>query len=145
VEFAQTIRYHPAQKDGQTVTGWTRRVFYPQPRAAVYAVTSGDLMGILLFLLGLLAAASGGLKLRSRVRSLLGVSPLAVVETAVGVLTVLGSGAGLGRVRPLAWAVVVVAAGLIAVSSTAHVRSMLQRREKREASEAERLGSFLQS
>jgi Kef-type K+ transport system membrane component KefB len=102
-------------------------------------------MGILLFLLGLLAAASGGLKLRSRVRSLLGVSPLAVVETAVGVLTVLGSGAGLGRVRPLAWAVVVVAAGLIAVSSTAHVRSMLQRREKREASEAERLGSFLQS
>ncbi len=41
-----------------------------------------------MFLLGLLAAASGGLKLRSRVRSLVGGSPLAVVETAVGVLTV---------------------------------------------------------
>jgi putative effector of murein hydrolase LrgA (UPF0299 family) len=105
----------------------------------------GRIVGILLFLLGLLAAASGGLKLRSRVRSLLGVSPLAVVETAVGVLTVLGSGVGLARVRPLAWVVVAVAAGLIAVSSTAHVRKALRRREKREASEAERLGSHLQS
>jgi predicted Kef-type K+ transport protein len=102
-------------------------------------------VGILLFLLGLLAAASGGLKLRSRVRSLLGVSPLAVAETAVGVLTVLGSGVGLARMRPLAWAVVVVATGVIAVSSTVHVRSALRRREKREASEAERLGSFLRS
>ncbi len=68
------------------------------------AVLLEDKLGILLFLLGLLAAAFGGLKLRSRVRSLLRTS----LETAVGVLTVLGSGVGLARVRPLAWAVVVV-------------------------------------
>ena len=101
-------------------------------------------MGVLLFLLGLLAAASGGLKLRARVRSLLGTSRLAVTETAVGVLTVLGSGVGLADVRPLAWAVVAVAFLLIVVSSTAHMRKALRRREKREASEAERLASHLQ-
>jgi len=101
-------------------------------------------LGVLLFLLGLLAAASGGLKLRARVRSLLGISRLAVTETAVGVLTVLGSGVGLADVRPLAWAVVAVALLLIVVSSTAHVRKALRRREKREASEAERLASHLQ-
>ena len=102
-------------------------------------------MGVLLFLLGLLAAASGGLKLRSRVRSLQGISPLAVAETAMGALTVLGSGVGLADVRALAWVVVAVAAGLIAVSSTVHVRSALRRRGKREESEAERLATFLQS
>jgi TonB family protein len=32
VEFAQSIRYNAAQKDGQPVVGWTRQVFYPQPR-----------------------------------------------------------------------------------------------------------------
>lgn len=101
-------------------------------------------MGVLLFLLGLLAAASGTLKLRVRVRSLLGISRLAVAETAVGVLTVLGSGAGLADVRPLAWAVVAVAFLLIVVSSTAHVRETLRRRGKVEASEAERLASHLQ-
>jgi hypothetical protein len=67
-------------------------------------------VGVLLFLLGVLAAASGGLKLRSRVRSLLGVSPLAVAETAIGVLTILGTGVGLAHVRPLAWVVVVAVA-----------------------------------
>ena len=102
-------------------------------------------MGVLLILLGVLAAASGGLKLRARVRSLQGISRLAVAETAVGVLTVLGSGVGLGRVRPLAWAVVVVAFLLIVVSSTAHVRKALRRRERWEASEAERLASHLQA
>ncbi len=101
-------------------------------------------MGVLLFLLGLLAAASGGLKLRARVRSRLGISRLAVTETAVGVLTFLGTGVGLARVRPLAWAVVAVVFLLILVSSTAHVREALRRREKREASEAERLASHVQ-
>jgi hypothetical protein len=101
-------------------------------------------VGILLFLLGLLAAASGGLKLRSRVRSLLGTSQLAVVETAVGVLTVLGSGVGLARVRPLAWAVVAVVSGLIVVSSVSHVRKVRWRRKRAEASEAARLASHLQ-
>ena len=102
-------------------------------------------MGVLLFLLGLLAAASGGLKLRSRVRSLVGFSPLAVSETAMGVLTILGAGAGLARVRPLAWAVVAVAFLLIVVSSIVHVREALRRREVREASEAERLASHLEA
>ncbi len=102
-------------------------------------------MGVLLFLLGLLAAASGGLKLRSRVRSLVGFSPLAVSETAFGVLTILGVGAGLARVRPLAWAVVAVVFLLIVVSSIVHVREALRRREVREASEAERLASHLEA
>ncbi len=102
-------------------------------------------MGVLLFLLGLLAAASGGLKLRSRVRSLHGISPLAVSETAIGVLTVLGTGVGLARMRPLAWAVVAVVLVLIGVSSIAHVREALRRGQKRESSEAERLASHLQA
>lgn len=102
-------------------------------------------MGVLLFLLGLLAAASGGLKLRSRVRSLVGISRLAVSETAFGVLTILGAGAGLARVRPLAWAVVAVVFLLIVVSSIVHVREALRRREIREASEAERLASHLEA
>ncbi len=101
-------------------------------------------MGVLLFLLGLLAAASGGLKLRSRVRSLLGVSPLAVSETAIGVLTILGSAVGLARVRPMAWAVVALAFLLIVVSSITHVRQTLQRRQGRESSESERLASHIQ-
>ena len=102
-------------------------------------------MGVLLFLLGLPAAASGGLKLRSRVRSLHGISPLAVSEAAIGVLTILGTGVGLARARPLAWAVVAVVFLLIVVSSIAHVREALRRRERQEASEAERLANHLQA
>ena len=102
-------------------------------------------MGILLLLLGVLAAASGAVKLRSRVRSLVGSSPLAVVETVAGALTVLGSGAGLARVRPLAWTVVALVVGLIVVSSVAHLRAALHRREKREASEETRLKVYLQT
>ena len=64
-------------------------------------------MGVLLLLLGLLAAASGGFKLRPRVRLLLGYSSLAVAEVVLGALTIIGSGIGLARARPLAWAVVV--------------------------------------
>ena len=102
-------------------------------------------MGVLLFLLGLLAAASGGLKLRSRVRLRLGTSPLAVSETVIGVLTVLGTGVGLARMRPLAWAVVAVVLVLIGVSSIAHVRESMRRRKWREASEAARLANHLQN
>ena len=101
-------------------------------------------MGVLLFLLGLLAAASGGLKLRSRVRSLVGSSPLAVAETAVGVLTILGSSAGLARVRPLAWTVVVVTSGMIIASSVSQMREAGRRRERAKASEAARLANHLQ-
>ncbi len=100
-------------------------------------------MGVLLILLGLLAAVSGALKLRARVRSLLGISRLAVAETAVGALTVLGSGAGLADLRPLAWVVVAVTFLLIVVSSTAHARETLRRRGIREASEAARLASHI--
>ena len=101
-------------------------------------------MGVLLFLLGLLAVASGSLKLRSPVRSLLGISPLAVSETAIGVLTILGVGVGLAGVRPLAWAVVALVFLLVAASSIAHVRKALRRREKRESSESKRLASHIQ-
>jgi hypothetical protein len=102
-------------------------------------------MGVLLLLLGLLAAVSGGLKLRPRVRSLLGMSTLAVLETAVGVGTVLGSGVGLARVRPLAWTAVALATVLIVTSTAAHVRKALRSRQKLEASEGARLASHLQS
>ncbi len=32
INFANSIRYNPAQKDGQPVIGWTRQVFFPGPR-----------------------------------------------------------------------------------------------------------------
>ena len=32
VQFAQTIRYNAAQKDGQPVAAWTQQLFYPGPR-----------------------------------------------------------------------------------------------------------------
>jgi hypothetical protein len=32
VEFAKSIEYNPAQKDGQPVTAWTQQLFYPGPR-----------------------------------------------------------------------------------------------------------------
>ena len=102
-------------------------------------------MAVLLLLIGVLAAASGGLKLRSRVRSLLGNSPLAIAETVAGVLTVLGSGVGLADARPFAWIVVASVVGLIAVSSVGHVRAALRRREKRDASEETRLKLYLQT
>jgi hypothetical protein len=101
-------------------------------------------VGILLFLLGLLAAASGALKLRSRVRLLLGTSPLAVAEAVVGALTVLGSGVGLARMRPLAWVIVAVTSVMIVVSSVSHVRELRWRRKRAEASEAARLASHVQ-
>ena len=75
----------------------------------------------------------------------LGISPLAVLEAAIGVLTILGTGVGLARMRPLAWAVVAVVLVLLGVSSIAHVRQAVRRRKRREASEAERLASHLQA
>ena len=102
-------------------------------------------MGMLLLLLGLLAVGSGGFKLRARVRALLGRSSLAVAETTVGALTVIGSGIGLSQVRPLAWTVVGGVSGLILLSSIAHVRRSVRIRREREASEAARLKSYLGS
>jgi hypothetical protein len=95
-------------------------------------------VGILLLLLGMLAAGSGALKLRSHARALLGASPLAVVELAAGALTVIGSGIGLARLRPLAWAAVGVVALLIIVSTVAHTRVVVTRQRARSASEERR-------
>lgn len=102
-------------------------------------------MGILLLLVGLLAAVSGGWKLRERVRSRVPSSMLATVELAAGVLTVIGAGAGLARLRPLAWTLVGGVFALVLVSTLLHVRSGLRQRKQREDSEAERLRSYLQA
>jgi hypothetical protein len=99
-------------------------------------------MGILLLLLGLLAVVSGAFKQRARVRKLVGRS-LAVAETTVGALTVIGSGLGLSRVRPLAWTVVGGVSGLILLASVVHVRRSMRLREEQEASEGARLKSYL--
>ena len=32
LEFARSIEYNPAQKDGQPVTAWTQQIFFPAPR-----------------------------------------------------------------------------------------------------------------
>jgi hypothetical protein len=96
-------------------------------------------MGILLFLLGLLAAASGGVKLR---RSALA-PRWAGAELALGALTVLASGVGLARVRPLAWYVVVAVVGLLLCSTWVHVRRASTARRAREESEGRRLKMHL--
>jgi hypothetical protein len=101
-------------------------------------------MGILLLVLGLLAAASGGLKLRVRTRSLVGMSRLAVAEVIMGALMVLGSGAGLARLRPTAWTAVVAVSGLIVLSAVMHVRRAARHQRQCEASEGERLKRYLE-
>lgn len=100
-------------------------------------------MGILLLLLGLLSVLSGSFKLRAHVRSLLGRSSLAVAEIAAGAITIIGSGIGLSRVRPLAWAVVLGVSGLILLASVVHVRTYMSHQRQREASGEARLRSFL--
>ena len=102
-------------------------------------------MGLLLLLVGLLAVASGAIKLRPHVRSLLGRSSLAVTEIVLGAATVGASGVGLSRVRPLAWAVVAGALGLTLVSSLAYMRRALRHGQGRKASEEARLESHLGS
>lgn len=102
-------------------------------------------MGILMMLVGLLAVASGGLKLRGRVLSTIGRSPAAVGELTVGAIALLGSVAGLSRVRPLAWTVVLAAIGLTLASTWAHARLVAQYVKKREESEALRLKAYLAS
>lgn len=100
-------------------------------------------MGMLLFLVGLLAAASGGVKLRKRIRSSVGASQLARVELVVGSLVVLGSGAGLSKTVFAPW---VVAATLLLVVASAVDQGRLaaRARRQRESSEEARLKTFLQ-
>jgi hypothetical protein len=100
-------------------------------------------VGILLLLLGVLAAASGALKLRGRARSLVGTSPLAVVEAVAGGLTVLGSGMGLARQRPLAWTVVGIVALVVVGSTTIHARRVAVHRRARRASEELRFTTYV--
>ncbi|MGD2135231.1 MAG: hypothetical protein PVF27_03680 [Gemmatimonadales bacterium] len=102
-------------------------------------------VGILLWLLGLVAIGSGALKLTPRVRALVGRAPLALAEVVVGVLVALGSGLSLGRVRPLAWTVVVLTGALVVVSSVRHARRVAERYRRRRQSEDERLRRHLQA
>lgn len=101
-------------------------------------------MGLLLLLVGLLAAISGGLKVRERVRSTLGLSRLAVAELVVGVLVVLGSGLGLSRTG-VGWWVVTPTLILVFVSSFHQGRRVVEHRKRREQSEALRLELYLKS
>jgi hypothetical protein len=100
-------------------------------------------MGILLLILGLLAALSGGAKLRARTRSRVGAAPLAVAEATLGAGMVLGSGAGLARLRPLAWALVGLTAIVIMLSAASHLRRLARLLDRRTATEGERFKRFV--
>lgn len=100
-------------------------------------------MGMLLFLVGLLGAVSGGVKLRRRIRTSVGASALARAELAVGGLVVLGSGVGLSTTAFAPW---VVAATLLLVVASAidQGRRAARTQRHRELSEEKRLKTFLQ-
>ncbi|MBI2071849.1 MAG: hypothetical protein HYT81_02225 [Gemmatimonadetes bacterium] len=100
-------------------------------------------MGILLFLIGVLCAASGAVKLKARTRQL-GRPGLAVGEVVAGALVVLGSGVGLARLRPLAWTAVAGAATMIVLSSIAHLGRVLEDHRRRRESEERRLQQYLE-
>jgi len=100
-------------------------------------------MGILLFLIGLLAGGSGAVKLLRGSRGANEGRSFAVVEVVVGAAVILGSGMGLARARPLAWAAVVTAATAITASSVAHVRAGLRDQARRTATEEARFRRFL--
>ena len=100
-------------------------------------------MAVLLILVGLLGVASGGLKMRGRVQSMIGRHPLAIGEAAAGAVALFGTGIGLARVRPLAWTVVLVAIGLTLVSTWDHARLVTDYMRRREGSEGLRLKAYL--
>lgn len=102
-------------------------------------------MGILLLLLGVLAAGSGAAKLTARARRHHPAAPLATVEVVAGAALVLASGLGLARLRPLAWAAVVVTGLVVVSSSVAAFRLARAAREQRTASEGSRLRQYLES
>jgi hypothetical protein len=99
-------------------------------------------MGILLFLVGLLAAGSGAVKLL-RGRAARDHRSYIAAEVLVGAAVVLGSGVGLARVRPLAWVAVAAASAAMLVSSVVHVRAGLRDQARRNASEEARFRQFL--
>ncbi len=101
-------------------------------------------MGLLLFLIGVLAAVSGGCKLRGRVSALLGRSSLAIAETVLGSVAVISSGLGLSRVRLLAWVVAAGVLGLTVIASWRQVRRVVHCRREREETIGVRLRCHLE-
>jgi hypothetical protein len=99
-------------------------------------------MGLLLYLVGLLALLSGGTKLRRRIRSGVGSSRFAVAEIAIGGAVVIASALGLARSALAPWT---VGATLLItlVSLYEHVMRSLRSRERRLGSESERLERHL--
>lgn len=100
-------------------------------------------MGILLFLIGLLAAGSGALKILRGYATGARRAP-ARLEIMVGAAVILASGLGLGRTRPLAWVAVAATAAVITLSSVAHVRASLHDQAQRAASEEARFRRFVE-
>ena len=101
-------------------------------------------MGLLLYLVGLLALISGIHKLRKRIRAGAAASgaaaapAAAIAEVVVGASVVAASAAGVSRTAVAPW-VVVVALAVILVSLLTQVRRALLIRDQRIESEAERL------
>ena len=96
-----------------------------------------------MLLVGLLGLASGLLKLRTRARQTTGYSQLAIVEALLGAITLCGSGVGLARTRPLAWALVFVTLVMVFISTWAHAKLVRRLVEKRRATEELRLQTYL--
>jgi hypothetical protein len=101
-------------------------------------------MGILLWLVGVLALASGAVKLRSRTRWLAGRSPLVVGEIGAGAVLAVGAGLGLARLRPLAWLGVVVALAVVVASSAVHARRLRRAAEARDQSAERRFRQYIE-
>ena len=101
-------------------------------------------MGLLLFLVGLLALVSGTLKLRGRMRATVGFSPFALSEVVAGALVVIGSGVGLSRTALAPW-VAGLTLAVVFASAVDQARRAARLRRSREMSEAERLQSYVES
>ena len=95
-------------------------------------------MGLLLYLVGLLALISGVHKLRKRIRAGSAASATAIAEVVVGASVVLASAAGVSRTRAAPW-LVAAALAVILVSLYTQVRRAVLISDQRLESEAERL------
>ena len=100
-------------------------------------------MGILLWVVGALALGSGAIKLRAATQTLVGRSPLTLAEILMGAVVAFGAGAGLARVRPLAWLAVAATLGLVAAATVAHGRRIARSGKERERSTERRLRRYL--
>ena len=99
-------------------------------------------MGLLLYLVGLLALASGTARVLRAKRRGRGQSPFALAEILTGAAVVLASGLGLAR-----WSgapvVVIVAVAVIVASLIDGARRTLRDRDRAMASEADRLERYM--